>query len=111
MECGNYKFIEEFKILLLNRANRLIGYYSVSSGGISGTIADPRVIFAAALKACAVEIILAHNHPSGNLQPSNADSILTKKLKEAGNLLDIIVLDHIIISDGGYFSFADKGLI
>ena len=104
-------FIEEFKILLLNRANKVIGCYNVSSGGICGTVADPRVIFAAALKACAVGLILAHNHPSGNLTPSEADLQLTRKLKEGGLLLDIAILDHIIITSEGYLSFADEGLI
>lgn len=105
------EFIEEFKILLLNRANRVIGCYNVSTGGICGTIADPRVIFAAAIKSCATSIILVHNHPSGNLTPSDADISLTRKLKNGGLILDIMVLDHIIISSEGYFSFADEGLI
>ncbi|WP_276345633.1 JAB domain-containing protein [Daejeonella sp. JGW-45] len=107
---GTIGFIEEFKILLLNRANRVIGCYEVSSGGLCGTIADPRVIFAVALKCCAVGLILAHNHPSGNLVPSNSDLELTSKLKMAGKLLDIIILDHIILSNDFYFSFADEGI-
>lgn len=104
-------FIEEFKILLLNRANRVIGVFQVSTGGMCGTIADPRVIFAAALKACATSIILAHNHPSGNLQPSQSDIDLTNKLKAAGKLLDIEVLDHIILAEDTYLSFADEGIM
>lgn len=104
-------FIEEFKILLLNRAHRVIGIYDVSSGGICGTVADPRVIFAAAIKSCATSIILAHNHPSGNLTPSEADISLTRKLKDGGLILDIKVLDHIILSQEGYYSFTDEGLI
>lgn len=104
-------FIEEFKILLLNRANRVIGVFAVSTGGMCGTIADPRVIFAAALKSCATSIILAHNHPSGNLQPSQSDIDLTNKLKAAGKLLDIEVLDHIILAEDTYLSFADEGIM
>lgn len=104
-------FIEEFKILLLNRANRVIGIFPVSTGGMCGTIADPRVIFVAALKACATSIILAHNHPSGNLQPSQSDIDLTNKLKAAGKLLDIEVLDHIILAEDTYLSFADEGIM
>jgi len=108
---GVMGFIEEFKILLLNRANRVIGCYDVSTGGICGTIVDPRVIFAAALKSCAVGIILAHNHPSGNLTPSESDIQLTQKIKQGGLLLDILVLDHLIITEDYYFSFADEGLM
>lgn len=108
---GTIGFIEEFKILLLNRANRVIGCYEVSLGGLSGTIADPRVIFAVALKCCAVGLILAHNHPSGNLTASQSDIHLTSKLKKAGEFLDILVLDHIILSENGYSSFADEGLL
>lgn len=104
-------FIEEFKILLLNRAHRVIGFYEVSTGGICGTVADPRVIFAAAIKCSATSIILAHNHPSGNLTPSPADIQLTSKIKEGGRILDIDVIDHIILTDEGYFSFADHGLL
>ncbi|SDM29062.1 DNA repair protein RadC [Daejeonella rubra] len=104
-------FIEEFKILLLNRAHKVIGCYDISTGGICGTVADPRVIFAAALKSCATSIILAHNHPSGNLTPSEADISLTRKLKDGGLILDIAVLDHIILSTEGYYSFADEGII
>ena len=108
---GTIGFIEEFKILLLNRANRVIGCYDVSTGGICGTIVDPRVVFAAALKSCAVGIILAHNHPSGNLIPSEADLQLTRKLKEGGLLLDIAVLDHLILSGESYLSFTDEGYL
>ncbi|HQT23986.1 MAG: DNA repair protein [Sphingobacteriales bacterium 17-39-43] len=104
-------FIESFKILLLNRAHRVIGVYEVSSGGICGTVADPRVIFAVAIKSCATSIILAHNHPSGNLTPSEADLQLTSKIRQGGMLLDIMVLDHLILSENGYYSFADEGLI
>ena len=100
---------EQFKILLLNRANKVLGIYEVSTGGMSGTVADPKLIFATALKACASSIILSHNHPSGNLKPSNADLQLTQKVKEGGKLLDIEVYDHIILTTEGYYSFADEG--
>src|SRR6476620_5478684 len=86
---------EQFKIMLLNRANKVIGIYEVSNGGISGTIADPKLIFSTALKTCASSIILTHNHPSGNLRPSEADIKLTEKIKAGGKLLDIAVLDHV----------------
>ena len=102
---------EEFWVLLLNRANRLIKKEQISSGGVSGTVADPKIIFKAALDQYASSIILVHNHPSGNLKPSQADIKLTSKMKEAGNLLEIPVLDHIIFSDEGYLSFADEGML
>ena len=108
---GRMEFVEQFKVLLLNRANRVLGLYEVSTGGVSGTVADPKLIFAAALKACASGIILAHNHPSGNLSPSAADLALTKKMKQGGELLDIPVLDHIILTSEGYYSLADEGLL
>ncbi|MCG8327769.1 MAG: JAB domain-containing protein [Chitinophagales bacterium] len=105
-------FIEEFYILLLDRSNRVMGYYKVSQGSMAGTIVDPKVVFAAALKARTSAIILAHNHPSGNLYPSQADKALTQKLSKAGKLLELPILDHLILSpDGGYYSFADEGLI
>ncbi|MFQ3326009.1 MAG: DNA repair protein RadC [Salibacteraceae bacterium] len=102
---------EEFWIILMNRANKVIKKIRISSGGISGTVADSRVIFKAAIDNLASAIILAHNHPSGNLKPSQADINLTKKMKESGNILDIPVLDHIIIAENSYFSFADEGLL
>lgn len=94
--------------MLLNSANRVLGVMEVSSGGVAGTVADPKVIFAAALKCSA--LILAHNHPSGNLRPSQADTNLTKRLVNGGELLDIAVLDHLIITEDDYLSFADEGL-
>ncbi|MGJ8661069.1 MAG: JAB domain-containing protein [Bacteroidota bacterium] len=104
-------FQEEFKILLLNRSNLVLGVYNVSRGGVSGTIADAKIIFSVALKCHASAIVLAHNHPSGNLQPSEQDKKLTKTLFEAGKLLDIAVLDHIIMTSDHFFSFAEDGLI
>ena len=104
--------IEEFVILLLDRSNRVMGRHLVSMGGLAGTVVDAKIIFACALKARASSIILAHNHPSGNLRPSQADKDLTRKLTEGGKLLDLAILDHLILSpDGGYWSFADEGLM
>ena len=105
------EFVEQFKILLLNRINKVLGIFEVSTGGVTGTVADPKIIFTAALKANACSIILSHNHPSGSLRPSSADQELTKKIKQAGNLLDIRVLDHLIVTNEAYFSFADEGLM
>lgn len=103
--------IEQFKVLLINRANKVLGIFEVSTGGIAGTVADPKLIFAAAIKGAATGIILAHNHPSGNLTPSQADIDLTRKIKEAGKLLEIQVLDHLILTSEKYYSFADEGLL
>ena len=105
------EFIEEFKVLLLNRANRVIGIVPISVSGTAGTIADPKVIYVSALKANAASIILAHNHPSGNLKASHADIELTKKLKNAGLFLDLPILDHIILTKDGFLSFADEYLM
>ncbi|HNS12697.1 MAG TPA: DNA repair protein RadC [Bacteroidia bacterium] len=102
---------EEFWILFLNRANRIIGKQQISMGGMSGTVADPRMIFKSALDKKALAIILCHNHPSGNNQPSEADLSLTKSLHAAGKILEISVLDHIIITQSSYYSFADEGNI
>lgn len=103
--------LEEFKVIFLNRANRVTGVYDASSGGITGTVADPRLILAAAIKSLSVSIVLSHNHPSGNLKPSRADEELTLKIKEAASYHDIKVLDHIIITSEAYYSFADEGLL
>ena len=108
---GLIGFLEEFKIILLNRNNRVLGLVDVSIGGISGTIVDPKVVFVIALKANASGLILCHNHPSGNLNPSNADIKLTAKLKEGAKLLEIEIHDHLIISEHGYYSFADECLM
>lgn len=101
---------EQFWVILLNRANEIIRPQQISIGGVAGTVADPKMIFKAAIEHLASSIILVHNHPSGNLTPSQADKDLTKKVKEAGRMLDIPVLDHLIFSDNGYFSFADEGI-
>ena len=100
---------EEFKILLLNRAHKVLGISVISSGGVSGTL--PKLIFVTALKANCSGIILAHNHPSGNRQPSQADLQLTRKLTQSGKLLELQIVDHLIITTSGYFSLADEGLI
>ncbi|MGB4771819.1 MAG: DNA repair protein RadC [Chitinophagaceae bacterium] len=102
---------EVFIVLYLNRANKINHYEIVSSGGMSGTVADPRVILRRALEEKAVGIILCHNHPSGNLRPSHADRELTLKIREAARYFDILVLDHIIVSHEGFFSFAEEGLL
>jgi DNA repair protein RadC len=102
---------EIFAVVFLNRANRIIHFEVVSSGGITGTVADPRIILKKALEEEAVGLILCHNHPSGNLRPSRADEELTIKIREAARFFDIRVLDHVIVSHEGYFSFADEGMI
>lgn len=108
---GSIEHREEFRIILLNRANKVLGVFLVSVGGFAGTICDPKVVFQAALKANASSIILSHNHPSGNLQPSEADLQLTKKLKKGGELLELAVLDHLILTQEAYLSMADEGLM
>ena len=102
---------EEFWIMLLNRANKVIDTKLVGRGGVSSTVVDSKVIFSFALESLASGIILAHNHPSGNLKPSNSDIRLTKKIVDAGKIMEVPVLDHIIVGDNDYFSFADEGLI
>lgn len=102
---------EEFWLLMLNRANRILGRYKVSQGGLSGTVIDNRIILKKALDNLASSIIVCHNHPSGNNQPSEADLKITEKLKKAAEMLEIKLLDHVIIADKSYFSFADEGLI
>jgi len=110
-DMGKIAFLEEFKVLLLNRSNRVLGIVDISMGGVSGTYVDPKVVFATALKANCSSIILVHNHPSQDLKPSDADIKLTKRLAECGKLLDIIVWDHVIISESSYYSFADDGMM
>ena len=102
---------EEFKIAFLNNANHCLGILKVSQGGITGTVVDNRLVFGTALRAGACGIILCHNHPSGKVEPSQADKILTQKLVEGGKLLDIHILDHIILTQDNYLSFGDEGLI
>ncbi len=100
---------EEFWVMTLNRANRPIREYCLSQGGLAGTVADPRIIFKHAIEDQASSIILCHNHPSGNRNPSAADADLTRRIAQSGELMDIKLLDHLIITDSGYYSFADEG--
>lgn len=102
---------EVFAVLFLNRSNKINHFQIISEGGITGTVADPRIILKKALEEDAVNIILCHNHPSGSLKPSRADEELTYKIKEAAKYFDIKVLDHLIVSDDGYYSFADQGIL
>lgn len=102
---------EEFWLLFLNRNNLLLGKHALSSGGVTGTVVDPKLIFRAALENRATSIVLCHNHPSGNLKPSEEDIRLTRKLTEAGRLMEIQVIDHLIVSQHGFYSFADEGLL
>jgi DNA repair protein RadC len=105
------EFVEQFNVLVMNRAHRVIGVYKASSGGCAATIADPKLIFAAAIKSNAAAIILSHNHPSGNLSPSEEDIKLTATLRKAGEFLELPIVDHLIVTSEGYYSFADEGLM
>ena len=110
-DMNNFDFIEEFKLMLLNRGNRVLGVVAISSGGITGTVADPRVILRYALLSGATSIVLCHNHPSGNRNPSKADELLTQKIKNAAQFADIQVMDHLILCEDGFYSMADEGMI
>lgn len=106
------ELLEEFNVLFLTKANQVKGLFRASRGGTCGTVVDPKIVFAAALKGLAAALIVAHNHPSANLQPSQADIDLTRKLRKAGEVLDMPVLDHLILAPHiGYYSFADEGII
>jgi len=105
-----YEHIEFSFMLMLNRQNQILGYHQLSKGGMTGAVVDVRVIFQVALKACCTSIILAHNHPSGNLNVSDADRKITKQIKESGIILDIPLLDHLILTTDSYLSMADEGL-
>ncbi|MBN3584829.1 JAB domain-containing protein [Algoriphagus aestuarii] len=100
---------EHFQVMLLNRANRVLGICTISKGGTAGTVVDAKLVFATALKGAAQSIVVSHNHPSGNLIPSEQDKRITRRLVEIGKVLDLPVLDHIIVSADGYYSFADEG--
>jgi|SRR5690554_1734763 len=102
---------EQFIVLMMNNSNKVLGFHSLSKGAINSTLVDIRLVFSTAIKNYATSIIVAHNHPSGNLQPSQADKTLTRKIKEAGILLDIRLLDHVILTEDDYFSFADEGIL
>lgn len=110
-DMGQINLREQFYMLILNRANRVIGVTEISSGGMAGTMTDPKMIFSIALKSCGSFLVFAHNHPSQNLQPSAQDLAITKRLVEAGKLLDLEVVDHLIITEDKYYSFGDEGLI
>lgn len=105
------EFQEECKLILVNRANFVLGIYELSKGGITGTVVDIRVILSVALKCNASGIILVHNHPSGNMKPSEADKKITQKLYNACELLELVLIDHFIVSKNGFFSFKQDGLI
>ena len=103
---------EEFILILLNRANYVIGWFKLSSGGTTGTVVDSKIIFILAIKTNACYILLGHNHPSGNYKPSNSDITITKRIREAGKLFEITLLDHLIVTpEGLYYSFADEGVV
>ena len=108
---GTICYKEYFKVLLLSQSNQVLGYTLISEGGITETCADVRVILQAALLTNSVALILAHNHPSGSLKPSRQDMEITKQVKEAAKLMRISVIDHLILTDAGYYSFADEGLL
>ena len=108
---GTIEYVEQFYILLLDRSNHLFAWKQISVGGISATFTDPKVIFQTALLCHASQIILLHNHPSGNVKPSSADIEMTKKLKKGGELLEIKVLDHVILGKEGFYSFGEEGVI
>jgi DNA repair protein RadC len=106
---GKIQFVEEFKILLLNRSGQILGIMDISQGGLSSTTVDIKLIFMAALKTNSTSIILAHNHPTGILKPSIADQQITRRINEAGKILEIKILDHLIVTTEGYYSFGDEG--
>ena len=108
---GTICYKEYFKVLLLSQSNQVLGYTLISEGGLTETCADVRVILQAALLTNSVALVLAHNHPSGNLKPSRQDMEITKQVKEAAKLMRISVIDHLILTDAGYYSFADEGLL
>lgn len=110
-EQNTLQMQEEVKVILLNRSNKALGIYSLARGGITSCVVDVRIILSVALKTLATGIILVHNHPSGNLKPSQDDLKVTKKLKESCSLLDITLLDHLIITKDDYYSFADEGIL
>ncbi|MEC4115082.1 JAB domain-containing protein [Myroides pelagicus] len=110
-DSNKIELLEQFKVLMLSSSNKVLGVLEASSGGITGTIVDLRIIFCAILKANAVGFLVVHNHPSGKLVPSEVDRQITRKIKEASKILDIAFLDHLIISKEGYYSFADEGIL
>jgi DNA repair protein RadC len=111
-DLDSIEHIEEFKLLLMNRSNSVLGFMPVSKGGLSGSVTDVRLIYQGAIKANASGIIICHNHPSGNLNPSESDTKITQKIKEAGNLIDIQLIDHlIIVPEGTCYRMADEDVL
>lgn len=110
-DMNKIELCEQFMILLLDRGNHVLGVSNISTGGVSACLVDPKIVFATAVKAKASGIILAHNHPSGNTKPSNADIALTKKLQDGGRVLEIQVMDHLVITPRSFYSFANEGLM
>ncbi|MDR2222419.1 MAG: JAB domain-containing protein [Flavobacteriaceae bacterium] len=110
-DSNKIELLEQFKVIMLSNNNKVLGVLDASTGGITGTIVDLRIIFSALLKACAVGFLIVHNHPSGSLVPSDADKQITRKIKEASKILDINLLDHLIITTESYYSFADEGTL
>jgi DNA repair protein RadC len=111
-ELDSIEHFEEFKLMLLTRSNKVLGIASLSKGGINGTVTDVRIILQFAIKANASGIIICHNHPSGNVQPSESDIAITRKVKELGSVMDIQLLDHlIVVPEGQYYTMGDEGII
>ncbi|MDH7464134.1 JAB domain-containing protein [Chitinophagaceae bacterium 26-R-25] len=110
-DMGKIELLEQFKVMALNHANRVLGICEISSGAISATLVDPKLVFGMLLKAGASSAIICHAHPSGNVKPSNSDVEMTRKICEGGKLLDIKILDHLIITMDNYYSFADSGAL
>lgn len=110
-DADKLEHIEQSIIVMLNRANKVLGWALLSTGGLAGTVIDPKVVFQTVLAANASSFIVAHNHPSGNLEPSQADIQVTKKLQEAGKFLDLPLLDHVILTSESYYSFGDEGML
>ncbi|MEC4054402.1 JAB domain-containing protein [Myroides odoratimimus] len=110
-DSNKIELLEQFKVLMLSNNNKVLGVLEASSGGITGTIVDLRIIFSALLKANATAFLIVHNHPSGKLAPSDADRQITRKIKEASKILDITLLDHLIITAESYYSFTDEGTL
>lgn len=108
---GKIGFVEQFKVMLLNRANRILGICTLSTGHNNQTPVDLKLLFGVVLKAAACSIVLAHNHPSGSVLPSRGDFAITARIKEAASLLDILLIDHLIVSEANYFSFSDDGAL
>lgn len=105
------EWVESVVVIALNRAGKAIGFYKASQGGLTGTVCDPRVIMQFALLSNATSIIIAHNHPSGNLRPSDDDNKMTQRIKNAGDILEIKLLDHVIITANSFYSYADNGTL